>query len=85
MWQVYALMAQDLAREREREARAVRLARQAADFTADEVRWHPGLARVRAGGLRRMLAGGLRRVAAGAGSLARVAGSTAARVEGRGA
>ena len=83
MWQVYALMAQDLARERAREARQARLAREAAAFAAGERRRHPGLARDRVGAPRRVLAAGLRAVEAGAASLARAACTTAARLEGR--
>jgi hypothetical protein len=83
MWQLYALMAQDLAREREREARAVQLAREAAAFAADEARRHPGLARRRVGAPRRALVAALRGVESGAGTLARAARSTASRLEGR--
>jgi hypothetical protein len=85
MWQVYALMAKDLARERAREAHQARLAREAAAFAADERQRHPGLARRRVGAVRRVLAAGMRAVEAGAGSLARAARSTAARLEGRAA
>lgn len=83
MWQVYALMAQDIARERAREAQQVRLAREAAAFAAAELRRHPGLPRVRVGAMRRVLAAALRGVETGAASLARAACSTAARLEGR--
>ena len=83
MWQVYALMARDLAQEREREARATRLAHEAAAFAADEMRRHPDLAGRRVGVPRRVLAAALHGVESGAGSLARAARTTASRVEGR--
>jgi hypothetical protein len=83
MWQVYALMARDMARERAHEADQVRLARDAVAFEAGERRRHPGITPRRVGAPRRGLAAGLRAVEAGAGSLARAARATAARLEGR--
>jgi hypothetical protein len=83
MWQVYALMAQDLASERAREAQQTRLAHEAAAFAAGERRRHPGSDPRRVGASRRALAAGMRGVEAGAGSLARAARTMAARLEGR--
>ncbi len=85
MWQVYALMARDLAHEREREARANRLARDAAAFAVDETRRHPGLPQPRPGVVRRAAATALRWIETMAASLARTACTTAARLEGRAA
>jgi len=83
MWQLYAMAAQDLLREREREARAVRLARDAAAFASEERRRHPSLGPAPVGAARRALARALRAVEMAAGSLSRAARATAARVEGR--
>jgi hypothetical protein len=83
MWQVYALIARDLARERAHEAHQAWLVREAAALAADERQRHPALARRQVGALRRVLAAVMRGVEAGAASLARAARTTAARLEGR--
>jgi hypothetical protein len=85
MWQLYSYLAQDLIRERQREAAAIARARRAA---APDAGWDTGSAdrsratRSRAGAPRRTLVAVLRRVEMGAGSVARAASGTAARVEG---
>jgi hypothetical protein len=86
MWQIYAFLAQDIARERRREAAAAALAREAAAFEASERRAHPGLVQARRiGRARRALAASLRRVSAGAAALARSACDAAARLDGQAA
>ncbi len=78
MWQIYAIIAQDLIRDRQAEAEA-------------EARYHRllladhGVSAVpvtRPGLLRRLSAGALRRVEAGAAWISRRASSTASRLEG---
>jgi hypothetical protein len=86
MWQIYAYLAQDVARERTREAEAVARARRAHELRDAEQRAHPWLAQrraVRMGAIRRATAATLRGVSSAAGSVARSACDAAARLEGR--
>jgi hypothetical protein len=79
MWQVYAFIASDMIRDRQREAARERLGREGSMPGA-------GPRRIPAPGfLRRRTADGLRRVAGGAVSVARMAADAAARLEGRAA
>lgn len=86
MFQIYGYLAQDIARERLREAEAVALARLAAELDAEERRAHPPVRREPwrlAGATRRVVASALRGVSEVAASLARSACNAAARVDGR--
>jgi len=86
MWHVYALLAQDRIRDRQREAAAVALARRAVANGAgleDGSRKQAHRAAILAGTRRRVLAAVLRRVEAGAVTLAAAAHAMAARVEDR--
>jgi hypothetical protein len=78
MWQLYAIIAQDMVRERRAEADAeARLRR----MRLGEDGFAP-LPVERAGLLRRAFAGGLRRVSGAAGWVSHRASSTASRLEG---
>jgi hypothetical protein len=82
----YGFLAQDIARERQREAEAVALARLAAELNAEERRAHPSFlqdAWQPAGTARHAVAGALRGISDMAGYLSRSACNAAARVEGR--
>ena len=86
MWHIYEYLAQDIARERQREAEAVALARLAAELDAEERRAHPSFRRDAwrpAGAARHAIAGALRGVSGMAGHLSRSACNAAARVDGR--
>jgi hypothetical protein len=83
MWQVYAMRALDLTRERIQEAEMARLARLAQETLDEERRRHAIEDAVGPGRARRALAGALRRFGSGAESLAAAACSAASRVEGR--
>jgi hypothetical protein len=86
MNQIYGYLAQDIARERQREAEANALARLAAKLDAEERRTHPSFRRhvwQPAGTVRHAVAGALRGVSDMAGHLSRSACNAAARVEGR--
>ncbi len=84
MWQIYAEMARDLARERQQEAEKRSAWRRAEESAATERLAHPDLAPMRAiAAPRRALAATLRQVGAGAGSLAGSACAAATRIEGR--
>jgi hypothetical protein len=82
MWQLYALQALDIANERRREAKAIALARQVAEFNAGERRGHRNDPATRVNVIRRLIAASLRGLGSGAGSVARAASATAARVDG---
>jgi hypothetical protein len=83
---IYGYLAQDIARERLREAEAAALARLAAELNAEERHAHPSSWReVRrpVTAVRSAIAGALRGVSGVAEILSRSACSAAARVEGR--
>jgi hypothetical protein len=83
MWQIYAMQALELARERQREADAVRLARSAVTADVRPVTTRRGRSiGARFGWVgRRLVVGGLRRIGAGAGLLADAACAAASRLE----
>jgi hypothetical protein len=86
VFHIYGYLAQDIARERRREAEAAALARLAAQLDAQERRAHPSSprnARPPAATARRVVAGALRGVSGVAGSFSRSACNAAARVDGR--
>jgi hypothetical protein len=83
MWQIYAMLALDLTRERIQEAETARLAWQAREMRDEERRRHSPKVAAAPGRARRALAGALRRLGSGAESLAAAACSAASRVEGR--
>ncbi len=83
MWQIYAMLALDLTRERLLEADTARRARWARETLEEERRRHAVEDAVSPGAGRRAVAGALRRLGAGAESLADAACSAASRVEGR--
>ena len=86
MLHIYGYLAQDIARERVREAEAVALARRAAELNAEERRAHPSSWRESwwpVAAARLAIAGALRGVSSVAEYLSRSACNAAARVEGR--
>lgn len=86
MLHIYGYLAQDIARERLREAEAVTLARLAAELNAEERHAHPSStreARWPVSAVRSAIAGALRGVSGVAENLSESACSAAARVEGR--
>jgi len=86
MLHIYGYLAQDIARERLREAEAVALARLAAELNAEERRAHPSSWREAwwpGSAARHAIAGTLRGVSSVAEYLARSACNAAARVEER--
>jgi hypothetical protein len=85
MLHVYGYLAQDIARERQREAEARTLARLAAELNAEERLAHPSVrpaTSLRAGPARHAVAGALRGASGMAAHLSRLACSAAARVDG---
>ena len=86
MLHIYGYLAQDIARERLREAEAVGLARLAAELNAEERHAHPSSRREAwwpVAAVRSAIAGALRGVSGVAENLSRSACNAAARVEGR--
>ena len=86
MFHIYGYLAQDIARERQREAEAAALARLAAELKAEERRAHPsfrGDVWRPTGAVRRAVADALRGVSGMAGHISRSACNAAARVDGR--
>lgn len=81
MWQMYALLALDIARERQREARQLALARQARASMADERRRH-GLAAAPSP-VRVAVGGALRRASGAFEAVSNAACAAASRIDGR--